>query len=85
MIESFNVYSHKQFIKFLYKDGTEVATNVNKIISFNIKNGKEYGTTKPCKVVEFIVEGIQNFNVVLTDELRVFLGEISNDISLYNT
>ena len=75
---------NKKFIKFLYKNGTEVAINTDKIISFNIRDGKEYATSKPCKVVEFIIEGIDNISVVLTDELRVFLGEISNDISLYD-
>lgn len=85
MINAFNTYTHKQFIKFLYKGGTEVAINADKIISFNIRDGKEYATSKPCKVVEFIIEGIDNIRVVLTDELREFLGEISNDISLYDT
>lgn len=84
MFAAFNTYTHQQFIKFLYKDGTEIAINADKIVSFTIRDGKEYAATKPCKVVEFIVEGIQNIKVPLTDELRVFLGEISNDISLYN-
>ncbi len=75
----------KKFIKILYKGGTEAAINIDKIISFNIRSGKEYASSKPCKVVEFIVEGISNFKVVLTDELREVLDEMSNDISLYDT
>ena len=77
--------AYKQFLKILYKDGTEVAINVDKIISFTIRDGRDYAAITPCKVVEFIVEGIQkNIKVPLTNDLRLLLSELSNDISLYN-
>lgn len=74
---------NKRFIKVLYNNGTELAINVNKIIAFTIKDGKEYAAIKPCKIVEFTMDGIDNIKVKLTDELREVLDEMSNDISMY--
>ena len=74
---------NKRFIKLLYNNGTEIAINVNKIIAFTIKDGKEYATTKPCKIVEFVIDGLDSIKCKLTDELREILDDMSNDVSFY--
>lgn len=74
---------NKKFVKLLYANGTEMAININKIIAFTIKDGKEYASGKPCKIVEFCIDEIDNIKCRLTDELREILDDMSNNVSFY--